>query len=75
MLPSDMTKDAVYQFYEKACESIDILCLRRISMVSPSNHRLYAEDSKSIWHDLYPYVAVMKQLQIYALLPRKMLIC
>ena len=43
LLPSDMTKNAVYRFYEKAL-----------------NQRLYAEDSENIWHDLCPYVAVMK---------------
>ena len=28
--------------------------------VSQSNHHLYAEDYENIWHDLCPYVAVMK---------------
>ena len=47
LLPSDMTKNAVYRFYEKACES---------EQSTPVCRRLF----ENIWHDLCPYIAMMK---------------
>ena len=47
LLPSDMSKSAVYRFYVKACETEQVNCVSRRTF-------------ENIWKDLRPYIASMK---------------
>ena len=47
LLPSDMTKSAVYQFYIKACEA-------------EQAHSVSRRTFENIWKELCPYIAAMK---------------
>ena len=47
LLPSDMSKSAVYRFYVRACESEHVHCVCRRTF-------------ENIWKELCPYIAAMK---------------
>ena len=47
LLPSDMSKSAVYRFYSKSCEAGGLHCVSRRTFTS-------------IWGELCPYIAAMK---------------
>ena len=47
LLPSDMSKSAVYRFYVKASESEQVSCISRRTF-------------ENIWKELCPYIAAMK---------------
>ena len=47
LLPSDMSKSAVYRFYVRACESEHVRCVCRLTF-------------ENIWKELCPYIAAMK---------------
>ena len=47
LLPSDMSKIAVYRFYVRACESEQVRCISRRTF-------------ENIWRELCPYIAAMK---------------
>ena len=47
LLPSSMSKSAVYRFYVRACESEQVSCV---------SHQTF----ENIWKELCPYIAAMK---------------